>query len=522
MSDMNVRRYKLLLISPRQRYVGYTAHVQLARMFGKKRMMIPLALPVVAANTPDHYDIRIVDEEVECLPLGFHPDIVGITTLEATKQRAFQIGDFYRSKGITVVMGGIDASVSPDEYLLHSDSVVIGEAENAWENCLKDFENGKLRSNYTAYPRFNYKNPKMPRWDLVNMDNIFQVAVQITRGCPFNCDFCLVSRIFGRKMRFRDIDNVIEEIKKLPSKYVFFVDDNLTFNKKYAHDLVKRLMPLGISWACMASIDVAEDKELLKEMAESGCFNILIGFESLNPESLDETHKDHNRHGEKYIEAIQKIHREGIHINASFIMGFDNDTITELNRIFDFTMKTGLPNINLHLLAAPPGTELHDRLKRQGRLLKLPVNIGDGFFPSIHYYHVGQLELFDQYMNTIRQLYSFNTILKKAKMLFSEGTFTRPGSDIPYALKMRLTGIIVKDFVFTKNKDKRALFFFLLDLIKKKKIAVDKAFSFMLLMLSAHKQIEITAIRSGEYRSLISQNDIGPWKNQQIIQVSNE
>ncbi|MBN1413747.1 MAG: B12-binding domain-containing radical SAM protein [Bacteroidales bacterium] len=514
----NTTKYKLLLISPRQRYIGYTAHAELARMFGRKRLMIPLALPVVAANTPDHYEIRIVDEESETIPVDYRPDIVGITTLTATKDRAFQLGDHFRSQGVPVVMGGVSASVLPDQYLEHADAVVIGEAENAWEYCLEDFENGRLKQKYTADPKYDYKNPKQARWDLVNMKTIFQVAVQITRGCPFNCDFCLVPKIFGRRMRFRDIDNVIEEIRNLPSKYVFFVDDNLTINKRYAHELMNRLKPLGISWACMASIDVADDDELLKEMAEAGCFNILIGFESLNPESLGETHKDHNLGGEKFVDAIRKVHRAGIHINASFIVGFDNDALAELDRIFDFSLKTAMPNVNLHLLAAPPGSELNARLKSEGRLFNVPESIGDGFFPTIHYMNMGQLELFDCYVKTINSLFSYDTILKKAKALFSDGYFTRPGRNIPFYTKMRLILIILYEYLFTKDKEKRALFLFLTGLIRNRKIAVDKAFSFMLSMLSINRQIGKNMKNNEKYRSLIRQNDAGPWKDRKTNQ----
>jgi radical SAM superfamily enzyme YgiQ (UPF0313 family) len=344
------------------------------------------------------------------------------------------------------------------------------------------------------------------------MDKIFQVAVQITRGCPFNCDFCLVSNIFGRQMRFRDIGNVIEEIKNLPSKYVFFVDDNLTINKPYAHELIHQLKPLGISWACMSSIDVADDEALLREMAESGCFNILIGFESMNPESLDEVHKKHNRGGEKFVGAIQKIHRAGIQINASFIVGFDNDTLAEFDRIFDFTMQTSMPNVNLNLLAAPPGSELNARLKREGRLFTVLESIGNGAFPSIHYANMGQLELYDHYMETLRRLYSFDTILKKAKMLFSEGTFTRPGGSIPLVTRLRITFVIFREYLFSKDRNRRALFFYLMGLIRKKRIAVDKAFSFMLSMLSAHRQIRMNWESREKYRSLIRKNDAGPWK----------
>jgi radical SAM superfamily enzyme YgiQ (UPF0313 family) len=511
-----VKKYTLLLIRPKQKYIGYTAHVELAKMFKKKRMMLPLALPVVAACTPDHYEIRIVDEECENIPMDYNPDIVGITTIVATKDRAFQIGDLFKSKGITVVMGGINASLMPEEYLEHADCVVIGEAENIWEQCLEDFEKGKLERTYTASLKYDYKFPKHPRWDLVNMSMLFQVGVQITRGCPFNCDFCTVSKIFGRQMRFRDIDNVIDEIKNLPSKYIFFVDDNLTINKKYAHELMQKLKPLGISWTCMASIDVAEDEVLLQEMAESGCFSILIGFESLNPDSLDETHKDHNRGGEKYVEAIKKIHGAGIHITASFIVGFDNDTLEEFDRIFDFTLSTGLSYVNLHLLAAPQGTALNERLGQQGRLFKMSESIGDGCFPSIHYYNMGQIELFDRYTKTIDRLFSFDNLLNKAKFLFSQGTFTRQGGKISFFAKLRLIHIIIREFLLSKDKDKRALLYFFLGLIKEKKIAIDKAFSYMLAMLSFHRQIIINKENMDKHRSLIRENDNGPWKNQEL------
>ncbi len=476
--------------------------------------MIPLALPVVAAYTPDHYEIRIVDEETETLPSEFTPDIVGITTLNATMSRAFQLGDYFRSKGITVVMGGINASVLPDEYLRHSDSVVIGEAENAWDQCLADFEKGTLKKVYSAAIKHDYKTPRQPRWDLVNMDFIFQVAVQTTRGCPFNCDFCLVSKIFGRKMRFRDIDNVVEEIRNLPAKYIFFVDDNLTINKEYARKLMHKLKPLGISWACMASIDVADDEELLREMAEAGCYNILVGFESLNPGSLDETHKEHNKGGRIFTDAIRKIHDAGIQINASFIAGFDNDTIDEFDRIFDFTLETAMPNVNLHLLASPPGTVLNERLKEQGRLFEVPLEIGAGFFPTIHYARMGQTEMFDKYMETIRRLYSWETVLAKAKRLFSNGAFIRRGADISFIQKAELTAIIFREFIFTADKNKRALLTFFLHLVKENKIAVDRAFSFMLAMLSSHRQIELNMKLAGKYRALIRKNDKGPWNDQ--------
>ena len=332
-------KYTLYLISPKQRYINYPAHNELARIFGKKRLMVPLALPTVASLTPGHYDIRIIDEEIEPLPEKM-PDLVGITTLAATANRACELGKMYRSKGVRVIFGGPYASFATDECRNYCDSIVVGEAEGKWEECLADFENGRMRSLYTSDYITPYKTQKPPRWDLVNMDKVFQVGLQASRGCPFNCDFCIVSKMFGRKMRYREIGNVVEEIKAAPSNYFFFVDDNLTINKRFAKELMRALIPLKISWGCMASIDVATDDELLGLMAEAGCFNILIGFESLNPESLDETGKHHNKAATIYEPAIKKIHSFGIQINASFVVGFDNDTLSEFDNIFDFTMRT--------------------------------------------------------------------------------------------------------------------------------------------------------------------------------------
>jgi hypothetical protein len=383
---------------------------------------------------------------------------------------------------------------------MHGDSVVVSEAEGKWEQCLQDFEKGCLKSVYESTTYVPYKTQRPPRWDLVNMKRIFQVAIQVSRGCPFNCDFCLVSKNFGRKMRYREIANVVEEIRSAPSKYFFFVDDNLTINKKYAKELMKALIPLKISWGCMCSIDVANDEELIHLMAQAGCFNILIGFESLNPKSLDETHKSHNKQGTIYEEAIKKIHAAGIHINASFVVGFDNDTLDEFDRIFNFTLKNNLPNVNLHLLNAPPGTELHKKLKEEGRLLNCDPELGVGHFPTIKYMNMSGMDLFDRYMETIDRLYSFDTILKKAVPLFSDGSYTRKGGSISPFLKARLSWITIKEFAFTSDPDKKKLFRFIISLIRSEKIAIDKGLGFLLSMLGYHRHVQHHKRNMEEYR----------------------
>jgi radical SAM superfamily enzyme YgiQ (UPF0313 family) len=497
------RKYTLFLLSPKQRFINYPAHLELARMFGKRRFMIPLALPTVAALTPDHYDIRIYDEEIEKIPEDVVPDIVGITTLAATANRAFELGDRYRKLGAKVIFGGPFASFQQDKALQHGDAVVVGEAEGLWESVLEDFEQGRLKQIYQSEGYIDYKTQKPPRWDLVNMDRIFQCAVQVSRGCPFNCEFCLVTKTFGRKMRYREIDNVVAEIKAAPSSYFFFVDDNLTINKRYAKELMRAIKPLQISWGCMCSIDVAKDDELLQLMADAGCFNILIGFESLNPESLDESHKHHNRGGAIYEDAIRKIHAHGIHINASFVVGFDHDKLDEFDHIYDFTLRNSLPNVNLHLLNAPPGSEIHKRYQEEGRLLECSPELGVGHFPTIRYMNMSQIELFDRYMETVERLYSWDTVLKKAKSLFSNGTFVHKGGEISSQMKARLSWITLKEFLFTQNREKRELFFFIIGLIRNKKITIDKGLGFMLTMLGYHRHIEDHKRNMEEYREMV-------------------
>lgn len=507
------KRYSLFLISPHQKYINYPAHVELAKMFGKKRLMIPLALPTVAGLTPDHYDIRIFDEDIEDLPKNEVPDIVGITTLAATITRAYELADLFRSKGSKVVFGGPYASFMTEEAGRHADSIIVGEAEGLWEECLLDFEKGEMRPVYRTDECRDYKTQKPPRWDLIQTKKIFQVAIQASRGCPFNCDFCLVSKMFGRKMRYREISNVVEEIKAAPSKYIFFVDDNLTINKKYAKELMRAIRPLGISWGCMCSIDVATDDELLQLMAESGCFNILIGFESLNPASLDETNKLHNKAATIYEPAIRKIHAHGIHINASFVVGFDNDTLQEFDNIFDFAMRTNMPSVNLHLLAAPPGSEIYKKYKAEGRLAPCNPELGSGHFPTLRYMNMSQIELFDQYMVTIRRLYSFETARIKAEKLFSGGAFNRKGGDISPFLKARLSWIIFKEFILSTDPERRKLFRLIFKLIRSGRIAIDKGFSYMLSMLSCERQIKQHQLHMEEYRKIVMEYSSGPWKD---------
>jgi hypothetical protein len=237
-----------------------------------------------------------------------------------------------------------------------------------------------------------------------------------------------------------------------------------------------------------------------------------VGFESLNPASLDESQKHHNRGGSIYAEAIRKIQAKGIHINASFVVGFDNDTLDEFDRIFDFTMEHNLPNVNLHLLNAPPGTETHRKLSEEGRLFACDPELGVGHFPTLQYMNMSQIDIFDKYMETVSRLYSFETIRKKGEALLSNGAFTRPGGDISVFMKARLSLITFREFVLTRDPDRKKLFRFILNLIRTKQIAIDKGLGFLLSMLGYNRHIRAHQRNMEEYRKIVMEQDQGPWK----------
>lgn len=509
------KKYLLFLINPRQKYVNYYAQTELSKIMGVKKFMIPLAIPMVAALVPEAFDIRIIDEENDPLNDEVLPDIVGISTLASTAGRSYEIGDHYRSKGIPVIIGGPHVSFNTEEALLHCSSVVIGEAEDLWQECLTDFSRGQLKNIYKREGFCEYKKSPVPRWDLVPRNYYFQVGVQISRGCPYECEFCLVTELFGHEMRYREIDNVIEELKQLPVRKVFFVDDNLTVRKKYVRELMQRIKPLNLSWACMASIEIANDAELLKEMKEAGCFNILIGFESLNAGSLDETHKKQNRAAAIFEEAIEKIHRHGIHITASFMIGFDSDTPAEFEKIYQFTQKTGLSYLNFNILGAIPGSELHRRLSSEGRLYAIEPELISGLFPTMHYYEMGQLELFDHYLDTLRRMYSYRSLCEKAKVLYGNGTFKELFHDgKPSAAFMaKTTFYLLRQWWFSGDRYKRRLFRYLFGLILQKKVAIDNASAYMLSMIGYHNHIEKLHEEKEIYREIIRKYDKGAWKD---------
>jgi len=336
----------------------------------RKSLTPPINLGVIAALTPPDIEVAVTDENITIVDLEKDVDLVGITTLTVTANRAYEIADSFRARGITVILGGIHASLLPEEAAQHADSVVIGEAEDLWAIVIADFQAGNLKPTYKAEKRPTLKNLPMVRRDLFDRSKYLgKNTVFTTRGCPFDCTFCSVTTYFGKSYRNRPIDEIVAEIKTLPqNEIIFFMDDNIAGNPKFAKELFRALILLKIRWLSQCSVTIAHDDELLSLAAQSGCIDLFLGIESISTASLAEVGKKINK-VEEYEEVIRKIHDHGIAIHGFFIFGFDEDDAEVFDRTADFAIKNKIETAQFDLLTPYPGTKFYDKIMAEGRLL---------------------------------------------------------------------------------------------------------------------------------------------------------
>ncbi len=514
------KRYRLYLISPSFKYKHYATQHELSQLVGKKRMTIPIQLSLLAAMTPDHWDVRVIDDECDDLVLDPLPDVVGITCMGATMDRVNEISDLYRSRGASVILGGVYPTFAPEQSLRHADHLVMGEAEGVWQQFLADFERGRARQIYQREEPPEFRTSPHPPWDLIDIDNAMTICVETSRGCPFNCDFCVVNKMFGRKMRFRDVDDVVAEIESAPIKRIFFVADNFAMRKSYAYELVARLKPLEITWACQSSIHVADDPELLQEMAEAGCTAILIGFESLNPAALKGAKKHHN-HIEDYERAIQRVHAVGIHVYASFIIGFDEDDIDTFELIEEFIERNDLLFSMLNIMSIAPGTAMYTQMKEAGRLNAVEPAYRNGIFPCMDYNNFSQREIFDAFFRMARRLIDWRRLRGRAGRLFGSGTFAaRSPEQVALFEKVGMMAMLSRRFLLSRDADKRGLFLDLMEFVKQGRLAPEKMVTFLLNMEAFHQFFRDAEAYTAHVRAQITRVDRGPWCEQTGAEVT--
>ncbi|MDD2709136.1 MAG: radical SAM protein [Verrucomicrobiae bacterium] len=336
----------------------------------KQRLIIPITLPYLAALTPRNGEIRLVDDHVTPIDTNVNCNLVAMTVLGAGERRAIEVAKVFRKRGIKVVAGGFHASLAPERLQEHVDSVVIGEAENVWEQVLIDAQKGRLQPRYKADSLCSMDGLPMPRFDLLDMRHFrFRYyPIQTTRGCPHGCKFCEVKAVYGGKYRFRPVAEVLDEIKRLPGNKIHVVDDNIGGDTRRAKELFKGMISQKIRWSGLTTFKSLHDDEYVRLAAKSGCFHLNLGIESVNPLSLKEAKKNHN-HVDEYKELLGKLDHYKIPYSLNFILGFDGDTPETVDLTIDFCRKVR-PHVAFFSLLTPrPGTELMDEMIAQGRII---------------------------------------------------------------------------------------------------------------------------------------------------------
>ncbi len=330
--------------------------------------MEPMVFSILAGLTPPGWIHTLYDERVEPIPHDDPADLVAITVETYTARRAYAIAARYRERGIPVVMGGYHATLLPEEVREHCDAVVLGDAEGVWREVLDDASNGCLQGTYQR-PHGDSLTYRPDRRIFAGKRYAPLSLIQYGRGCRFACDFCSIHAFYGTALPRRRVEDVAEEAASAGRRVIFFVDDNLFSNRKDTEALLRALVPLRIRWACQVSIDIADDDALLDLMAESGCFSVTIGFESLNGDNLRQMRKQWNLSGGGYEATIRKFRARGIMIYGTFVFGYDQDTAASFDTALDFATRSGFYLANFNPLTPTPGTSLYRRLEKENRLL---------------------------------------------------------------------------------------------------------------------------------------------------------
>lgn len=364
---MKKKKYKLLLINPLSSRHGGLAG-------DKNSIYPPISLGIIAALTPDYWDIEILDENFEQFKYK-QADLVGITALTSQATRAYEIAGIYKNKNISTVIGGIHASMMPDEALAYTNTVVIGEAESIWADIIVDFENNSIKQIYNGELKPMVHSP-LPRIDLYHPGYAFG-SIQTTRGCPMSCDFCSVHTFNGKKYRQRPVKDVVDEFERIPQDKVCIVDDNfIGYSKQSAErmvDICKEIIKRGIKkdWLCAASMNIAEYDDVLKYAAEAGCRLIFLGIESELVDQLESANKKLNvKIGvDNFSKVYDKIHKYGIAILGAFIYGLDTDTPKTIENRTKYILNSSVDAIQASILTPMPGTPLFNRMQQDNRLI---------------------------------------------------------------------------------------------------------------------------------------------------------
>ena len=403
----------IVLINPRFK-VSYWGLEHALPIFGKRCNMPVACLPLLAALTPAEHTVTLIDENVEDIDWErcARADIVGMTGLSVQRHRMREILATLKERGVFSVVGGPWVTVQEDYFGDRADVIFIGEAEETWPQFLKDWAKGAYEPRYEQAEKTDMTKVPTPRFDLLKTKHYMFGALQFSRGCPFQCEFCDIIVTFGRRPRIKTVPQIIAELDALRAQgmsIVFIVDDNLLGNKKAIKEVLREVKTwqetngYPMAFFTEASIDLADDAELMRLMIECNIIGVFIGIESPNEASLRETKKFQNvRSGGTLVEKVQRIQRAGMEVWCGMIVGFDNDKAEIFDAQRQFMKESRITSAMVGMLHAIPKTPLHARLAAEGRLDPADVpEFGSNVIPI----HLSREELRDGYVGVMKDIY---------------------------------------------------------------------------------------------------------------------
>lgn len=386
-------------------------------IFKRSLRYAPLTLPTLASLIPPEieYELRLIDEGIEDVPLDLAADLVAMTVITGTAVRAYQLARHFRARGIPVVLGGPHVTLVPEDAQPHADSIVVGYAEESWPRLLRDFVQAKMLPRYDQSRELSLAGLPPVRRDLMPEKHYITTHVfEATRGCVHACDFCVVPSAWGRQPLQKPVEEVVDDIRRTGARQAIFVDLNIIADRGYAAELFEALLPLRLRWYGLATTLLADDPPLLQLCARSGCRGLLIGLESISHQNLRDARKGFSPPA-RYKDIIATFHNHGIAIQAAFVFGMDHDTPEVFLKTARFAVEAKIDLPRFAVLTPFPGTELHQRLESEDRILTRNWELYDGQHVVFQPAHMTPEQLQRGTEAAWRHAYSYGSILTRLR-----------------------------------------------------------------------------------------------------------
>lgn len=410
---------RLLIIQP----AHYRTRSNLAIHKSRKRTLVPLTLPYLAALTPPEWDVRLIDEQLMEIDFKAPVDLVAITTWTINSFRAYEIADRFRKKGVPVMMGGPHTCFYSEEAAEHCDAVGIGEGENIWPVMLEDAARGRLKKFYRADSLPTLKGLPLPRYDLLDLRkySFFKTfSIQSSRGCPFKCEFCSERFYLGESYRFRPVREVIEEIKATQARNLLFADSNFAGKIDHTLELMEALIPLKVRWSSLWSAYLCTNQKFMDLAQRSGLLHVNIGIESLDPDALDEMNKKVNK-AHQYREILTNLRQRGISYSLNFIFGLDAEKRDVFRSTLSFLRENKVPAAYFNILTPHKGTPLYDRMKAENRIIDIEhIGRWPGIICYIRPKDYSPQELEEKVKKMYTDFYSYSSMWTRLPLPFTK------------------------------------------------------------------------------------------------------